>query len=237
MKQLIWEEFDIPVFIDNDANVAALGEKWFGNAQGIDNFIYITLDLGIGAGIVINGEVYRGVDGVAGEFGHISISLNDEKCQCGNYGCLENLASSLAIVPRAKKLMSSGKETILSQMVEGSVEDIGIEVIIEAARKKDELALEVLREASRYLGIGVANLVNLFNTKTIILGGPLAQAEEIFLKFVRKIAMRRVYPVAAKGLKIIAGRFDEDVYVVGAAALALSHIFKQLDLIEQKHKM
>jgi glucokinase-like ROK family protein len=237
LKELIWEEFDIPVFIDNDANVAALGEKWFGNAQGIDNFIYITLDLGIGAGIVINGEVYRGVDGVAGEFGHISISLNGKKCQCGSYGCLENLASSLAIIPKVKNLISSGKETILSKMVKGSLEDIEIEMILEAARKKDELSLEVLREAARYLGIGVANLVNLFNTKTIILGGPLAQAEEVFLKFVRKIVIKRVYPVAANGLKIIAGRFGEEIYVIGAAALALSNVFRELDVIEQKRKI
>lgn len=234
LKKLINEEFKVPVFIDNDANVAALAEKWFGNGQGIDNFIYILLDLGIGAGIVINGEIYRGVDGVAGEFGHISISLKGKRCECGNYGCLENFASCLAIVSKVKKLISSGKKTILTKMVKGRLEDIEIETIIEAARRKDELALQVLGEAARYLSIGIANLVNLFNTKTIILGGRLAQAGEILLEPIRELVKKRVYSVTEKDLKITIGRFGEEIHVIGAGALALSYLFKDLELIRER---
>ena len=187
MKKLIEEEFKIPAFIDNDANVAALGEKWFGNAQGIDNFIYILLDKGVGAGIVINGEVYRGIDGIAGEFGHTSISLNGKRCECGNYGCLENFISYSAIISKTRKLIFSGRRTMLTKIVRGKLGDIKIERLIEAAEKEDELALELLGETARYLGIGVTNLVNLFNTKTIVVGGQFAQAGEVLLEGIRKI--------------------------------------------------
>ena len=234
LKKLIEEEFRVPVFIDNDANVAALGEKWFGNGQGIDNFIYISVDKGVGAGIVINGRVYRGVSGIAGEFGHISILLKGKRCECGNYGCLENLAGGLAIVSKAKKLISSGRKTMLAKMLKGRLEDdIGIEVIIEAARRKDELALELLGEATRYLGIGVANLVNLFDTKTLIFGGWVAQGEEILLEPIRKIVKKRVYPSLVRDLEIISSDFGEEIYMIGAVALVLSFIFKDLELIKE----
>ena len=234
LKKLIEEEFRVPAFIDNDANVAALGEKWFGNGQGIDNFIYISVDKGVGAGIVINGRVYRGVSGIAGEFGHISILLKGKRCECGNYGCLENLAGGLAIVSKAKKLISSGRKTMLAKMLKGRLEDdIGIEVIIEAARRKDELALELLGEATRYLGIGVANLVNLFDTKTLIFGGWVAQGEEILLEPIRKIVKKRVYPSLVRDLEIISSDFGEEIYMIGAVALVLSFIFKDLELIKE----
>ena len=234
LKKLIEEEFRVPVFIDNDANVAALGEKWFGNGQGIDNFIYISVDKGVGAGIVISGRVYRGVSGIAGEFGHISILLKGKRCECGNYGCLENLAGGLAIVSKAKKLISSGRKTMLAKMLKGRLEDdIGIEVIIEAARRKDELALELLGEATRYLGIGVANLVNLFDTKTLIFGGWVAQGEEILLEPIRKIVKKRVYPSLVRDLEIISSDFGEEIYMIGAVALVLSFIFKDLELIKE----
>ena len=234
LKKLIREEFKTPVFIDNDANVAALAEKWFGNGKGIDNFIFLLLDVGIGAGIVINGEIYRGVDGVAGEFGHTSISLAGKRCECGNYGCLENFASCFAIVSKVKNLISSGRETIITKMVKGRVENIEIEMIIEAARKRDALSLQILREAARYLSIGIANLVNLFNTKTIILGGRLMGAGEILLDPVRKMVKKRVYLVTGKNLQIIPSYFGEEIHVVGACALALSYLFKDLGLIKER---
>jgi len=234
LKKLIEEEFKVPAFIDNDANTCALGEKWFGGGQGIDNFIYLLCDKGVGAGIVIGGEVYRGVDGIAGELGHISISLRGKRCECGNYGCLENFVSHSAIVSKARKLISSGRKTMISRMVRGKPENIKVETIIKAAQKKDELALEILEEVARYLSIGIINLVNLFNTKTIIIGGQLAQAGEILLEPIKKIVKKRAYPAVARNLKIITGHLGEKVYVVGAVALALSFIFKDLELIKKQ---
>jgi len=210
LKKLIREEFKIPVFIDNDANVAALAEKWFGNGKGIDNFIFLLLDVGIGAGIA------------------------GKRCECGNYGCLENFASCFAIVSKVKNLISSGRETIITKMVKGRVENIEIEMIIEAARKRDALSLQILREAARYLSIGIANLVNLFNIKTIILGGRLMGAGEILLDPVRKMVKKRVYLVTGKNLQIIPSYFGEEIHVVGACALALSYLFKDLGLIKER---
>lgn len=234
LKKLMEEEFKIPVFIDNDANASALGEKWFGAGKGIDNFIYLLLDKGVGAGIVINGKVYRGVDGIAGEFGHTSISLKGKKCECGNYGCLENFISHSATISRLKKLISFGKKTIITKMVKGKLEDIKIKTIIEAAQKKDELSLKLLEETAKYLGIGITNLVNLFNTKTIIIGGQLAYAKELLLEPIRKIVKKRAYPATVHNLKIITGHLGEEVYIAGAVALALSFIFSNLELIKEK---
>jgi len=234
LRKLIEEEFKIPTFIDNDANTCALGEKWFGSGQGINNFIYLLCDKGVGAGIVINGEVYRGVDGMAGEVGHTSISLRGKRCECENYGCLENFISHSVVISKARKLISSGKRTMITKMVGGKLKDIKIKTIIEAAQKKDELALQLSEEVARYLGIGITNLVNLFNTKTIIIGGQFAQAGEILLDPIRKMVKKRAYPAVARDLKIITDHLGEETYVVGATALALSFVFKDLRLIEKQ---
>lgn len=233
LKQLIEKEFKIPVFIDNDANTAALGEKWFGAGQGVDNFIYLLLGEGVGAGIVINREIYRGVDGIAGEVGHTSISLRGKRCECGNYGCLENFISYSAIISRARQLISSGRRTMLSKMLGEKLEEMKMVVIRKAAQGGDKMALQLIKEIARPLGIGIANLVNLFNTKTIIIGGQLVYAGEILLEPVRKIVEKRAYAAATHNVRIIATQLGEEVYVVGAVALALSFIFTDPELIEE----
>jgi len=237
LRKLIEEEFKIPVFIDSDANTCALGEKWFGSGKGINNFIYLLYDEGVGAGIVINGEIYRGADGIAGEVGHTSISLRGKSCECGNYGCLENFVSHSVITLKAKRLISSGRKTIITKMVKGKLKDIKVKIIVEAAQKKDELALELLEEAARYLGIGITNLVNLFNTKTIIIGGQFAQAGEILLDPIRKIVKKRAYPAVARNLSITTDHLRKKVYVAGATALALSFVFRDLRLIEKQRSI
>ncbi|MBA4374127.1 MAG: ROK family protein, partial [Thermodesulfovibrio sp.] len=157
--------FGLPVFIENDANVAALGEKVSGAGRGFNNFILLTLGTGIGGGIIHKGELLD----VSAEVGHMSINAEGEKCQCGNIGCLENYASARAMISRAISMLEKGQESLLKECCKGSIYKLTPEDIYKAALEGDTLSREILREAGKALGVGLANLINILSPEAIIL--------------------------------------------------------------------
>ncbi len=227
LKDLIEERFDeIPVYIDNIANLAALGEKWAGGGKKAKNLIYIRIGTGIGAGIVLNGTIYEGSNGNAGEIGHITIEPNGPRCKCGNRGCLEVLASGSAIAKRAITEILGGRDTLIKKLTNGSIEKMTAKVVAEAARRGDRLALEIWEEIGEYLGIAIANLINMYNPEIVIIGGGVAQAEKLLFEPIRRTVRKRALPGPAKLAKIVSSQLGENVSTIGAVSLALEKIFK-----------
>ncbi|MFA6549646.1 MAG: ROK family protein, partial [Candidatus Margulisiibacteriota bacterium] len=165
LKKILEKEFHVPVFVDNDANCAALAEAYFGAGKNARHFIYITVSTGIGGGIIIDRKLYRGAIGAAGEFGHMIIDSKGFTCGCGNVGCFEALASGTAIKKR------SGMDAIAVEL---------------AARQGDKKALAVIAETAHYLSIGIANLVNIFNPELVIVGGGVSKMRELLFTPVRQ---------------------------------------------------
>jgi glucokinase len=214
--------FRLPVFIENDANVAALGEKLSGAGRGFDNFVLLTLGTGIGGGIIHKGELLD----VSAEVGHMSISSDSEKCQCGNIGCLENYASARAMISRAVSMLDKGHESLLKGCCNGSFYKLTTEDIYKAALEGDTLSREILRDAGKALGVGLATLINILSPEAIILTGGLIGAWNIYVQEAIKEASRRAFKDLVDSVKIIPSSLGDEAGIVGAACLVFMGISK-----------
>ncbi|MGE5587081.1 MAG: ROK family protein [Clostridia bacterium] len=223
---LMEQALNVPVHIENDANLAALGEARYGAGRGSKNMIYITVSTGIGGGLILGGEIYSGSSFAAGEVGHMTITDEDgsPQCGCGNYGCLEALASGPAIARMARELIRHGEETMILDLVRGNVELVTSEVVGRAALAGDAAAIAILGKAADYLGIGIANLVNILNPDTVVIGGGVSKVGEILLKPVREVVAERALKPAFEAVKIVRAELGADAGVVGAVCLVLSRL-------------
>jgi glucokinase len=208
-------EFGVPVFIENDANSAALGEKWTGAGKDFSNFVLFTIGTGIGGGIIYDKKLL----GVSAEIGHMSISAGGDKCHCGNYGCLETYASARAIVSKAISILEKGRESLLKEYGGGNFYKLTTEDIYKAALDGDSLARELLKDAGRYLGIGIANIINLMSPEAIILTGGLTGAWDIYIQEAMKEASRRTFKELYDTVKIVPSTLTDDAGIVGSAGL------------------
>lgn len=211
----IQRRFNVPVYIENDANVAALGEKVSGAGRNFENFVLLTLGAGIGGGIIYKGSLLD----VSAEVGHMSINAEAEKCPCGNVGCLENYASARAMIARAVTMLEKGTESILKECCKGNIYKITPEDIYKSALEGDTLSREILREAGKSLGVGLANLINILSPEAIILAGGLVGAWNIYIQEAIKEASRRAFKDVFDAVKIIPSSLGEDAGVAGAASL------------------
>jgi len=225
LKQLVEERFGLKVWVDNDANAIALAESNFGNYHHATNLLYITLGDGLGAGIVVNGTVMRGACGGAGEFGHTSIDRSGMRCDCGNAGCLENYVSWPAIYSRILSSITRGKQTMILDLAGGDITRISLPIFLRAAERNDELAQAIVEEVAAYLAAGIVNLVNLFNPEVVILGGYIAQNNQLLIEKVSEQVMEHALNILTKGLEIASTSFGEDFHVKGAAALIMQDLF------------
>ena len=206
-----------PVLIENDANAAALGEMWQGAGRGFRTIICLTLGTGVGGGIVLDGQLWRGVDGTAGEIGHISVDpFAGVKCNCGNTGCLEVYASATAIVRMTREALAQHPSSLLQSI---AADELTAEMIFGAATTGDALAIEIFRRLGVYLGIAMANLVNIFNPEMIVVGGGAAAAWDMFAQHARAEVMKRASPVPAQRCKIVRAECGGDAGLIGAAWL------------------
>jgi N-acetylglucosamine repressor len=213
--------FDVPLMIDNDANVFALAEKWIGLGREYRNFIGVTVGAGVGSGIVIDNMLFRGDFGGAGELGHITIYQGDRLCYCGQRGCLELYASDSFLVNEAERMVSIGVPTLIK-----SYTPITPESIVMAARNGDVYAQELLVKQGENLAIGIKNLVHLFNPEAIILGGEGLREGEFLLKGIKKELEVHFFIKHPRKLQFKTSQLGEDVWLIGACALVVSHLFK-----------
>ncbi len=212
----IRKRFPVPVCIENDANAAALGEKWRGAGREFDSFVLFTLGTGIGGGVVHGGRLLD----VAAELGHMSIVAGGVRCLCGNNGCLESYASARAMTSRVVESIEGGAESLLKECCEGNVYKISPEDIYNYALDGDNLARETLKTAGRHLGVGIANAINIFSPEAVILAGGLTGAWNIYVETAIKEASKRAFPELFGAARILPSLLKDDAGAIGAARLA-----------------
>lgn len=222
LKKQIETVFGGQVFIINDAKAAALGEQTFGAGKGVENQIYMTVSTGIGGGIIINGALYMGKAGSAGEIGHMVIDVNGPRCNCGNNGCLETLASGTAVAREVSDRLAKGASSIVRDMVSGHLQDITAEMVSKAAEQGDAVASEVIHQAGVYLGVGLANLVNIFNPELIIIGGGFAKVGSRLLDPAISEMKRRAFSRPANQVRITVAQLGDNSGTLGAVAYLLN---------------
>jgi glucokinase len=209
---------EFPATLDNDANCATLGEWWLGAARGAKQVVGLTIGTGIGGGLILDGRLFHGVSDVAGEIGHTTIDANGRRCGCGNYGCLEAYASGPAIAERAREALAGGEPSAMPAAVGGDLSRLTAAIVYDAAKRGDRLAQEVVRETARILGIGIANLLNIFNPEVVVLAGGVTQAGDQLFEPMRAEVRRRAFKPAVDACRIVPGALQGNAGVVGAVA-------------------
>jgi len=218
LRDRVRDAVGLPAALDNDANCAIFGEWWRGAATGADIVVGLTIGTGIGGGIVFGGEIFHGASDIAGEIGHMTIDSTGRRCKCGNYGCLEAYASGTAIAERAVEGLEPGALSRLAAYVDGDLGAITAQIVYDAARDGDEYALEVIHDTARFLGAGVANLINIFNPEIVVIcGGVTAAGERLFKPLASEVA-RRAFRPAVERCRIVPGSLLGTAGVYGAVA-------------------
>jgi glucokinase len=215
-------EFPWPVVVDNDANLAALGEAWKGAGKGLKNFLMMTLGTGVGGGVVLDGRVFRGDRGFAGEFGHVCIETNGPECACGSRGCLETCVSATGILRLAEESgQTDGREQLLAKL-EKPLARTTVKDLFEAALDGDIFANTLFKKMGYYLGIGVASLVNAFGVETVVLGGGVSEAWDFFIEPAKKELAQRTYEETARSVKILKAALGSDAALIGGGAVSFA---------------
>ncbi len=226
LRDILQERLGKRTFLTNDANAAALGEFYFGAARGVRNFIYVTISTGIGAGVIIDSRIYTGAIGVAGEVGHMTIDDNGPVCNCGNRGCWEVLASGTALAREARKRIEKGVRTSILEYAEGDAEKVTPQAIYNAAQQGDSLAKRLIARTGYYVGVGLVNLINIFNPELIVIGGGLSNIGDMLLKPAFKVAGERAFKEAFQAVRFASAELGRNSGVLGAAAFALQETGK-----------
>ncbi|NLF52173.1 MAG: ROK family transcriptional regulator [Leptolinea sp.] len=227
MAKLWSQRFDLPVFVDNEAKAAAVGEYYFGKSRGINNFIFLNAGVGLGAGIMIDGKLFRGSHGFASEVGHMVMDKNGDLCGCGKRGCWETQVSPKAVIRRFQETLKQGVPSTVLLAADNDMDNIVFETIANAALQGDNAALIAMQEVGEQLGLGIANLINVFNPEMVILGGELNYASEILLPVVRQVISRYAINLETQDLIIAASAHGRDACVMGAVALVLDDILHE----------
>lgn len=211
-----------PCFVDNDANVACYGEFWLGAGQGAENVVLLTLGTGVGGGIIVFGQLLRGIDGTAGEIGHLKVMRGGRLCGCGSRGCLEAYGSVTGMVRTAVEGIDQGRQTVLIEMAKGDISKITGKTISEAVAAGDEFATWVMTETATWLGLGISSIVNLLNPEKVILSGGMIAAGEALFEPIRATVKANSFEVPARRAKIVPAGLGADSGVIGAAGVALA---------------
>lgn len=213
------------VVVDNDVNVMALGEINQGAGKRVSNLIFVKIGTGIGAGIICEGNIYRGASGCAGDIGHIGVNKSGPVCHCGNQGCLETVAAGPAIAERSLIAAQAGKSPILLKYYERNGNVLRAEDVNNAAREGDALAIEVIRESGQFVGDVLASLVNFYNPEMIVIGGGVSNLGNLLLSSIRQTVLHRSLPLATRDLEIVFSEIGPDAGVIGAVNLAMDYMF------------
>lgn len=217
IKAALEEEFNLTIKVENDARAMALGESWFGGHGDVDSMVAVNIGRGVGAGVIINGKLYHGAQGIAGELGHMTIDINGDVCECGNQGCLQTLVSGSSIAKRARKQVTKGELTAKE--------------IFEFAQNGNADCVHLLQETGEMIGIGLTNLIHLVNPSKIVLGGGVMKSEKFIMPALLETIQQRSLTTEAKKTKVTVTRLGDDVTLLGAVALLLDELFDPLGKI------
>lgn len=228
IRSYLQAQLNLPVTVDNNVRAMALGEAYFGIGRGVDSLVFVYGRTGVGAGLVVNGQVFRGSSTGAGEIGHmIIVPENGAPCRCGNRGCLETLIAEPVILRQAQAIADQEPDRLLAQYLRQPGSDSPIERVFEAARRGDPSARQLLDQAAHYLGVALANLVNVLNPELILLGGMLAQGQDLILPTAERTMRSMAFAGMGEKVRLQITSFGWRAGVIGAASLALTRFFYQ----------
>lgn len=223
IKEIIEEEFKLPVMVENDVRALAIGESWFGQGKGTADFVCLSVGKGVGSGIVINNEVYRSPFNTAGEIGHTVVNMDGPLCECGNEGCLEAYASEKAILKKMKEESKVQPDSLLHGLTE---DQLSIRTLFQAANDSDDLAVSILNESGKYLGIAAANMVNILKPSKIILEGRIFEEGPYMVDAVKEMVEKYTFKSSPENITIVCSDLGKKGMVLGAVTLILKKIFK-----------
>jgi glucokinase-like ROK family protein len=229
--QELGKVFSMPLYLENDANAGALAEKWWGSARKCDTIVFVKLGTGVGSGLIIGNEIYRGFSGTAGEIGHTTIETMGRRCRCGNQGCMESYVGLPGILMDARLGLAEDASWV------GSLDNLTVQQVIEAARRGNQFCQQLIQTAGRYLGIGLANLVNIMNPGMLVLGGELAEAGDFLVEPMVTSMLNRSIPFEKHMEKIVMSELGQDAVAIGAATLAIIEAFSPSNLYRTLHRM
>ncbi len=230
--RLMWNQrFHLPVYVENEANLAALGEYYFGVARGVENFIYLSSGIGLGGGIIIDGKLYRGGHGFAGEIGHIQRDPRGELCGCGRRGCWETQVGPRAVLRRVKQALLESPDVPRPAGFAADLSNLTFHIVIDAALNGDLICRKAFEEVAIDLGLGIADLANLFNPDLAVIGGALSLGKEILLPVIEKTVLAEALPPSVKDLRIAFSERGNEACVYGAVAVVLDDILREMAII------
>ncbi len=227
IRTLLQQRLEAPVFVDNEANLAVLGEHYLGVARGYEEVLYVSAGVGLGGGIIHNGQVCRGTTGVGGELGHMTMDPNGEQCNCGNRGCWETQVSQQALFRYVKQAIDQGQPSQLVDQVNGDLSRLTVPLVANAARAGDAVALEALDIVGHHLGIGIASLVNALNPEMVVFGGILSLAWEFLLPAVTEEMQKRALRWNREATQVVLARHGFDACIMGGLALVLQDTLRE----------
>jgi glucokinase-like ROK family protein len=228
LRAMVQDEFQVPCLLEDSVRAIALAEKCVGVGSKLEDFVYIDVGMGIGAGIILNETLYRGFGGGAGEFGHMTVEENGPLCSCGNNGCLEMMASCAAIILAARRAVQQGVDSRIRELVRGELDKISIEVIVQAAKENDSLAFRVLDEAMSHIGVALADVVNLLNPGVVVFGGPLFRAAPDLLDALWRVIKQRALERSANQVQLQVSSLGSEAGAIGAARVVADNVIEDL---------
>ncbi len=231
LRLMLSQRFHLPIYVENEANLGALGEYYFGIGRNVDNFIYLSSGVGLGGGIIINGKLYKGGRGFAGEIGHIQRDPQGELCGCGRRGCWETQVGPRAILQRVKRSIEADPEHALTKYTNGDLDQLTFNQVVDCALQGDELCRSAMEKVGENLGTGIADLVNIFNPQMVIIGGAFNYGREIILPVLEKTIANETLPDVRQDLHVIVSEQGADATVLGAIAVVLDDILRSIALV------
>ncbi len=235
--KLFKERFNVPVVLENDANTAALGEYVYGAGRGYKNIVYVTVSTGIGGGIILGGEIYHGVGAGAGELGHTIVQPDGFPCNCGSFGCVETICAGVHIARRAQEKLASDAKSLMSE-IEPDINEVSAKTVVEAARRGDELAIEIWDETCKFLAIGIANAITLIAPEAVIIGGGIAAATgEMLFAPMRQLIPKYVSMIPADKINILPAELGSESGVCGALVLARKAVSSYAFTVRNAHEV
>jgi glucokinase-like ROK family protein len=230
LRLMLNQRFRLPIYIENEANLAALGEYYFGVARGFDNFIYLSSGIGLGGGILIDGKIFRGRHGYAGEIGHIQRDPQGEKCSCGRIGCWETQVGPRAVLRRVRKELQVHSDQILFDACQGDLSHLTFDMVVNFGLQGDSICRQAIEDVARYLGEGIADLANIFDPDLVVIGGGFIQGKDILQPIIEKTVFSGALQPSADSLRIVFSERGVDACAMGAVAIVLDDILREMAL-------
>ena len=222
LQKIFCKQIKLPVIVENDANAGAIGERLFGQARQLNNFLYVSIGVGVGSGLYLNGEMYRGFGGVAGEIGHTNFTQGNRPCRCGHRGCWEAYTNQYALIERVRALLATGRSSIITQMITPENPRLTLAMIAQAAQANDNVTLEALAETGEAIGVGIANLINIFNPGMVIIGGAMSVVGDYLLPTISEVVKQYALSAYQQSVRVTFSTFGPMSVVMGAAALVVN---------------